>query len=332
MAEKFNPSAWVNGVTIPQVSDYQNIASDLATRGVTIDGGMYGRANSAYLTLVPKDLPGTAYTVTAASWSSGSGGVVTLTIGTHNIIINQHVTVAGITPSGYNSTDAVVTAIGLTTISYALGTNPGTWSSGGTVTVDLIATPGNGTIAMGPGVMPEVWDGSFWNLLRRFRSSFTLTSGNSANITNTTATTAFSKTVTIPAGAANFVGAAIRVRVGGNYSAVSTPFLTIYMRVAGSNIVGASFTTGSGGMWTADADLIVRTTGSSGTIYPGSTNFSIGGVLTNCGTSEIYSPLTVNLTGALVIDLTATWTAASTSNIVFISGMTVDVIMPGTTF
>lgn len=160
MAQLFNPAGWVNGVTIPDVIDYQNIASDLATRGITIDGGLYGRANSAYLTLVPKALPGTTYTVTAGSWV---GGVATLTLGTHHLIVNQHVQIASVTPTGYNSADAVVTGITTTQISYAVSVNPGTWVSGGTVTADLVSTPAIGTLAANPTGGLVIWSGSSWN-------------------------------------------------------------------------------------------------------------------------------------------------------------------------
>jgi hypothetical protein len=76
------------------------------------------------------------YTVTAASWSSGTA---TVTIGTNTLIQSDTIIVSGIPASGYNGT-FVVTSQGQgaqttsTTVSYALPTNPGTYTSGGTVT------------------------------------------------------------------------------------------------------------------------------------------------------------------------------------------------------
>jgi hypothetical protein len=184
MAQQFNPSAWVNGVTKPQVSDYQNIASDLATRGVNIDGGGYGRVNTGFLDLIPGDLPGVTYTVTAASWSSGSGGQATLTIGTHNIQVNQRVGISGITPTGYNSPagdSTPIVAVGTTTITYALGTNPGAWSSGGSVKVGNIS-PVNGMLAVDHLNIPRSYANGWLALCNVPPIVVTLANGANENI------------------------------------------------------------------------------------------------------------------------------------------------------
>src|SRR5215831_16356931 len=120
MSKAFDPSGWLDGVTIPHVVDYQNIALDLYTRGFNVDGGGYGRPNTAFITLVPGALPGTSYAVTAASWS---GGVATITIGAHSVGVNQIVTVSGVAPAGYNISNAKVTAAAATTISFSLPAN-----------------------------------------------------------------------------------------------------------------------------------------------------------------------------------------------------------------
>lgn len=157
MAKAFDPSAWQDGVTIPRVADFQHIAVDLYTRGAAVDGGGYGRANTAWIALTPGALPGTLYSVTAASWA---GGTATLTIGGHALAVGQLVAVNNVTPTGYNGT-VRVTAKTATTISYALGANPGTYSSGGTVQSDAI-TPGIGTLAADPNLAIKVWDGVAW--------------------------------------------------------------------------------------------------------------------------------------------------------------------------
>lgn len=143
MTWQFDPSSWANGVTIPQKSDFVSIRTDLRTRGGNVDGAGYGRSNSRFLTMTPGALPGTSYTVTGAAWASN---VAMLTIGAHVIKVGQRVAIAGATPSGYNNADAVITAIASTTISYALLSNPGSWTSGGTVVVDRI-TPAEGMVA-----------------------------------------------------------------------------------------------------------------------------------------------------------------------------------------
>jgi hypothetical protein len=72
-----------------------------------------------------------AYTVSAATWTSS---VATLTFtADHCFIVGDTVTVAGISPSGYNGT-FTITAKTSTTISYALASNPGSYTSGGTGT------------------------------------------------------------------------------------------------------------------------------------------------------------------------------------------------------
>jgi len=155
----FDPSSWVDGVTTAHALDFQHIATDIATCGQNIDGGGYGRSNTGYITMVPGALPGTTYTVTAASWSAG---VVTLTIGSNVIQINQLVSIAGVTPSGYNTpTDFVkVTAIPANQIQFALAVNPGTWVSGGTVNVGT--PPAFGTYAIDQNLHLQVYTGSSW--------------------------------------------------------------------------------------------------------------------------------------------------------------------------
>lgn len=79
------------------------------------------------------------YPVTAATWS---GGYATLTIGTHNLIVGQHVIVTGMNPPGYNvslENAKLITAISSTTITYHLATeaDPGPFVSGGIADVVL---------------------------------------------------------------------------------------------------------------------------------------------------------------------------------------------------
>lgn len=70
-----------------------------------------------------------AATITAASWASG---IATVTSAGHSAYAGETVTISGITPAGYNGT-VVVTATTTNTISYALASNPGTYTSGGSV-------------------------------------------------------------------------------------------------------------------------------------------------------------------------------------------------------
>lgn len=111
------------------------------------------------LALLVGDLPGTAYTVTAASWS---GGVVTLTVSaSHGIPVRQYLQISGITPSGYNQTDMIATTgTAGTTVKFALSTNPGTYTGGGTIVVGTTAA--DGMLAVDPtGVLNFRQSGSF---------------------------------------------------------------------------------------------------------------------------------------------------------------------------
>src|SRR5665213_3206785 len=94
-------AAWSSGYAISS-SDSAAIQLDLYTAGANRDTGGYGLPNTSFLTLVPGALPGTSYTVTAASWASS---VATVTIGTHVIPVGQHFSLSGVAPSGYNGTD-----------------------------------------------------------------------------------------------------------------------------------------------------------------------------------------------------------------------------------
>ena len=70
------------------------------------------------------------YSVSNASWS---GGVATLTIGSHVYAAGDTVNITLISPIGYNLQNANLSAVGSTTISFGLGVNPGAFASGGTV-------------------------------------------------------------------------------------------------------------------------------------------------------------------------------------------------------
>lgn len=80
--------------------------------------------------------------VTAASWSSGTA---TLTLAGIDNFTAANVVIAGVTPSGYNGTYAVTSGGACSptaqscTISYALVSNPGSYTSGGTVQVAVTA-------------------------------------------------------------------------------------------------------------------------------------------------------------------------------------------------
>jgi hypothetical protein len=100
--------------------------------------------------------------VTKATWASG---FATITMGSNIINTGSAVTVSGMAPSGYNGTYKVASATGAT-ISYALKTNPGAYSSGGTAVLPapctrarVYATSGKAFTQLGP-TMAVSMDGS----------------------------------------------------------------------------------------------------------------------------------------------------------------------------
>lgn len=68
---------------------------------------------------------------TAGSWT---GGVATLAVGAgHTFRVGDKVTIRGVSPSGYNGDNLLITAITATQISYAVAADPGAWASAGLV-------------------------------------------------------------------------------------------------------------------------------------------------------------------------------------------------------
>lgn len=157
MSWSYVPSTWSTTRFI-SLSDYQDIAADIQTFGGPVDASGYGLAQASFLQLLKGDLPGTSYTVTNASWAAGSA---TLTIGAHNMAVGQHFSASSIVPSGFNTSDSVLTAVTSTTISYAVGTNPGVYVSGGPVVVGITA-PAAGMLAIDPTGALKEYNGSIW--------------------------------------------------------------------------------------------------------------------------------------------------------------------------
>lgn len=156
MANKFDPSAFVDGVTNLTAQNCKDVAFDIQVRGSNLDGAGYGYPNSGFITLLPGATPGTSYTVSSGSWS---GGVALLGIGVHTILPGQRVGISAVNPAGYNGV-VIVTAVTGTQISYALTGNPGAYVSGGTVLVDNVASPAVGMLCVDAAVNLKMWNGS----------------------------------------------------------------------------------------------------------------------------------------------------------------------------
>lgn len=96
-----------------------------------VHAGVTGKANGTWALTGLGVPPGNTFTVTGASWSAGTA---TLTVSsTYGLRKGEQVTVAGVSPTGYNG-KVTLTAVTSGSISYAVASNPGAYSSGGTIT------------------------------------------------------------------------------------------------------------------------------------------------------------------------------------------------------
>jgi hypothetical protein len=73
---------------------------------------------------------GNSFSITGATWSNNTA---TVTVANHGFQIGDEINVKSVTPSGYNVTGTTIVSITSGTITYALTSDPGVWSSGGTV-------------------------------------------------------------------------------------------------------------------------------------------------------------------------------------------------------
>lgn len=94
--------------------------------GLVIRGN--GDSNSALNSNGVFMTPQPAKTVTSMTWS---GGVVTVTVAGHGYVTGNSVTIAGVTPTGYNGT-YTVTKVDADNFTFALASNPGSVTVQGT--------------------------------------------------------------------------------------------------------------------------------------------------------------------------------------------------------
>jgi len=96
-------------------------------------GGIYYVALGSSSTPTRYVKPSLAPTITNATWSSATATYTTSVA--HGFVVGDYVTITGMSPSGYNITNAPITTVpSSTTFTVAITPNPGSFSSGGTVT------------------------------------------------------------------------------------------------------------------------------------------------------------------------------------------------------
>jgi len=87
--------------------------------------------------------PTTAELAAGTSWAAGAGGEITFaTTSVHNFSTGQVVVIAGTAPSGYNGTYTIASTPSSTSFKVGKATDPGAWTSGGTVSPNIITGTG----------------------------------------------------------------------------------------------------------------------------------------------------------------------------------------------
>lgn len=141
---------------------------------------------------------------------------------------------------------------------------------------------------------------------------------DSSAISDTASETNFSTTRTLSSSLWK-VGGIFRLTASGVYSTTGTPTLTFRVKLGSTNVVVFTAKTGinnaSNQSWLIEADIVCRTTGSSGTIM----GYGRIHINTSAGvdTSEVVinsSTTSINTTANQILQISLTWSAASTSN------------------
>lgn len=156
----------------------------------------------------------------------------------------------------------------------------------------------------------------------------------SSVIANTTTETAFSQSKTLSAGLINAAGTRIRVSVSGLHLAdTSSHTVNIRVRIGGTNFhTHPVQTIGTGTAWSTVAEAVVRTTGASGTIQP---SFGLTLFPDNSGYEQgntLSASFTKDLTGTLVVDVTAQMSAAGAGNSIDLRTFGIQIIPASGTF
>jgi len=161
---------------------------------------------------------------------------------------------------------------------------------------------------------------------------FVSTSSSSA-ISSTATETTFSVSYALPADVLTKAGAVLRVRASGHYSTSGAPYLTLRAKVGGQTLAEALLATASNAAnygWSLETDAVVRFTGSSSfNLQRGYSYFSTAGASTV--SSALWGQGSLDTTTSQTVQITATWSTASTSNTVTMDMLTVEVLYPGET-
>lgn len=103
-----------------------------AGSGVTYQAYRFPLLNATDVKITSSEAASSGDTVAITGGSHTSGTTTIVTAG-HSFAVGDVIDVAGMNPSGYDATEVTITAVTATDISYAQGSDPGAFVSGGTV-------------------------------------------------------------------------------------------------------------------------------------------------------------------------------------------------------
>lgn len=115
--------------TVDKVSSTKSKKVGLVIRG-NGDSSSAANANGRFMTPQPTK------TITAMTWASS---IVTVTLTGHGYAVGNTVTIAGVTPAGYNGSYVILTVADANTFTFALASNPGAVTVQGTATLTSLS-------------------------------------------------------------------------------------------------------------------------------------------------------------------------------------------------
>jgi large repetitive protein len=146
----------VSGTTLKYTSSGAAAGSGTATGTASGPTALTGSATATYLAdftgptanplnTVNAPTAVAAATVTGATWNVSNNTVTVTTAAAHNFQPGQLVTIASVSPGGYNGSFTILSVPSTTTFTYGLVSDPGAYTSGGTALVDQGALTEGGT-------------------------------------------------------------------------------------------------------------------------------------------------------------------------------------------
>lgn len=264
-------------------------------------------ANSTIVLSIPASAQLSALTVNSLTDSALTAGRVTIA-GTSGVLEDD----AGLT---YDKTTDILTVA--KAVKLTPGSAPGALDNGQMWSDSTQLSPVSRT-----GGMTEY-------TVRCFYSQTTDVDVQNTTAATSVVTTPAFGTITLPA---NYLtpGKTLRFQAYGQYANTATPTLTFQMFFGATGLNGCTHTTasGAGGFWRFSGTMTCNTTGASGAI---SYNSHLSGSANSAGqnpftTAQSTSTVTVNTTTTNALDLKVQWSAASSSNLLTLHALTIEVM------